>query len=227
MAITSGTFSFVQASEILYGRDLKAQASVYFRDLGISAELLISENRAYYPCSSELVFSPRIQNNWQTIEVFCADQNWKVSLRTTASNNPLNKKEYKGDENSSIVITLSKNISKGEVITKEHLMKSPVASTQTYNSFSQFRDLIGRKSKVNIARGSIVKPRHVEYLTSVAKNDTVVVVVGNENLSVTTYGLALESGQVGDMLKIKNINSNKIFDAIVLDEKKVAPLTNM
>tara|TARA_Y100001933_G_scaffold203456_1_gene205542 strand:- start:2307 stop:2498 length:192 start_codon:yes stop_codon:yes gene_type:complete len=62
---------------------------------------------------------------------------------------------------------------------------------------------------------------------SVNKNDTVLIVFGNKKLSITTYGLALASGQNGDMITVENLNSKKSFKAIIIDEKKVTPLANM
>ena len=37
---------------------------------------------------------------------------------------------------------------------------------------------------------------------------------------------ALTSGQKGDMIEVENINSKKIFKAIIVDQK-VKPLANM
>ena len=49
----------------------------------------------------------------------------------------------------------------------------------------------------------------------------------NNKMSITTYGIALTSGKKGDMITVENLKSKKTFKAIVLDEKKVTPLTNM
>jgi flagella basal body P-ring formation protein FlgA len=51
--------------------------------------------------------------------------------------------------------------------------------------------------------------------------------VGTGGLTISTYGQAMEDGQVGEMIIVKNLSSNKEFKAIVLSEKKVRPLTNM
>ena len=61
---------------------------------------------------------------------------------------------------------------------------------------------------------------------SVNKNDTVLIVIGNEK-SLYHLQVALSSGQTGDMITVENKNSQKTFKAIVLDEKKVTPLANM
>ena len=62
---------------------------------------------------------------------------------------------------------------------------------------------------------------------AVNKNETVVISLGNNKISVITYGIALTSGQKGDMIEVENINSKKIFKAIVVEQKKVKPLANM
>lgn len=62
---------------------------------------------------------------------------------------------------------------------------------------------------------------------TVNKNDTVLVMLDNEKISITTFGIALASGQNGDMINVENQNSKKIFKAIIIGEKKVTPLANM
>jgi flagella basal body P-ring formation protein FlgA len=49
----------------------------------------------------------------------------------------------------------------------------------------------------------------------------------NANISITTNAIALESGQRGDMIKVRSTNSGKVLSVVVKGEKKVSPLTNM
>ena len=49
----------------------------------------------------------------------------------------------------------------------------------------------------------------------------------NKKLSITTSAIALEEGQLGDMIAIENINSGKMLKAIITGRKKVSPITNM
>ncbi len=98
---------------------------------------------------------------------------------------------------------------------------------RVFEGFDDVSELIGRKVTSNLIKGTILKPRHIKYKHIVTKNDTVLVIVGNNKLSISTYGTALTSGQKGDMINVENLSSKKTFKAIVLDEKKVTPLTNM
>ena len=213
--------------KILYGIDIKAQALDFFSGKGIDAEVLISDKRAFYACPEDLEFAPKIQNDWRTIQVSCNGKNWKLILRTNANYTKLKNEEDLDNKLRNNAIIVTKNMSKGEVIEKSDLELVAVKNTQTFTVFTDFNNLIGKKVTTNLSKGTIVKARHVKYLNKVNKDETVIVVVGNKKISVVTYGLALGAGQIGDMITVKNINSNNTFKAIVLDEKKVTPLTNM
>ena len=199
------------SEDILYGKDIKSQASIFFREIGIIGEILTSDRRAFFSCKEELEFSPHVQNDWRTVRAKCYSPNWQSILRTTAlapNENIENKKDL---TSSSKVVSIVNNLSKGQV----------------FEGFTKIEDLIGRKVTSNLAKGTILKPRHIKFRLNVNKNDTVLVVLGNSKLSITTYGIALASGQKGDLITVQNIKSKKTFKAIVLDEKKVTPLANM
>ena len=87
--------------------------------------------------------------------------------------------------------------------------------------------MIGRKAKTNLAIGTILKARHLERVFSVNKEDTVLVIAGNNSIMITTSAIALENGQIGDMIPVRNTNSDKVFKVIITGKKKVAPITNM
>ena len=130
-------------------------------------------------------------------------------------------------QSSSKVVTVVSNMSKGQVIGEENLALVSMPNQNVFSGFRKIEDLIGRKVTSNIANGTILKARHVQFRMNVNKSDTVVVILGNSKLSITTYGIALASGQKGDLITVENIKSKKTFKAIVIDEKKVTPLTNM
>jgi flagella basal body P-ring formation protein FlgA len=215
------------AEDILYGKDIKHQASKFFKEHGITGEILTSDRRAFFSCKEELEFSPHVQNDWRTIRAKCHSPNWQSILRTTAlapNENIENKEDLRS---SSKVVSIATNLSKGQVIEKENLILVSMPKQKVFEGFTKIEDLIGRKVTSNLAKGTVLKPRHVKFRLNVNKNDTVLVVLGNSKLSITTYGIALASGQKGDLITVENIKSKKTFKAIVLDEKKVTPLANM
>ena len=226
-AVLSSLPSLSQAEGILYGKDIKDQASKFFKEIGITGEILTSDRRAFFTCTEDLEFSPHIQNDWRTLRVKCPSQNWQSILRTSALA-PNEEIEKKHDMQSlSKVVKIVSNMSKGQVIGEEDLALVSMPNQNVFSGFRKIEDLIGRKVTSNIANGTILKARHVQFRMNVNKSDTVVVILGNSKLSITTHGIALESGQKGDLITVENIKSKKTFKAIVIDEKKVTPLTNM
>ena len=226
-AILSSFPILSQAEGMLYGKDIKDQASKFFKEIGITGEILTSDKRAFFNCTEDLEFSPHIQNDWRTLRIKCTSQNWQSILRTSALA-PNEELEKKHDMQSlSKVVSVVSNMSKGQVIGEENLALVSMPNQNVFAGFRKIDDLIGRKVTSNLAKGTILKARHVQFRMNVNKSDTVVVVLGNSKLSITTYGIALTSGQKGDLITVENIKSKKTFKAIVIDEKKVTPLTNM
>ena len=215
------------AEDILYGKDIKNQASRFFKEIGVTGEILTSDRRAFFSCEEELEFSPHVQNDWRTVRAKCYSPNWQSILRTTALAPNENMENRENLISSSKVVSIVNNLSKGQVIEAENLVLVSMPKQNVFEGFTKIEDLIGRKVTSNLAKGTILKPRHVKFRPNVNKNETVLVVLGNSKLSITTYGIALASGQKGDLITVKNIKSKKTFKAIVLDEKKVTPLTNM
>ena len=227
MLLTASWPVLSQAADVIYGKDIKDQASKFFNEIGINGEILTSNKRAFFKCSEDLEFSPHVQNDWRTVRAKCNSENWQSILRTTAQA-PNEIVETKSNmAASSQVVSIVNNMSKGQVINEGDLVLVSAPDQNVFSGFKKINELIGRKVTRNLAKGTILKARHVKFRLNVNKNDTVLVILGNSKLSITTYGIALTSGQKGDMITVENLKSNKKFKAIVLCEKKVTPLTNM
>lgn len=220
-------FSTVQASERVNGFEIKMQAKSVVTGNGTPLELMVSDRRTFFKCAEPLTFSPRIENDWSTVEVNCASENWSTVLRNNRTFQIEEELEQPFDPLKSKTVVVKKNITQGEVITEDHLTYSFQISDDLPGGFTTMSDIIGRKAKFNLARGAVIKTRQLEIVYPVEKGKAVLVVANNARLSITVNAIALEAGQLGDMIKVKNSTSGKILNAIVTGEKKVSPLTNM
>ena len=219
--------STVQASERINGFEIKMQAKSVVTSSGTPLDLMVSDRRTFFKCAEPLTFSPRMENDWSTVEVNCVSGNGSTVFR---NNQPFQIEE--GFENTfdplkSKTVVVKKNITKGEVITEDHLTYSFQISDDLPGGFTTMSEIIGRKAKFNLARGAVIKTRQLEIVYPVEKGKAVLVVANNSRLSITVNAIALEAGQLGDMIKVKNSTSGRILNAIVTGEKKVSPLTNM
>ena len=217
----------LNASEIVNGKMIKQQAQNYFSKNNIRLRLIVSDKRTFFPCSSQLTFGQRTKNNWSTVLVACPSENWSTLVRTKHANEKI------FDDQKNVIfeplrtVALSKNISKGQVLSVDDLVLINRPETKFHGAFQEIDQVIGRKTKVSLASGTVIKARHLETVYLVNKQDTVLVVAQNSKLSITTSAIALEEGQLGDMITIENINSKKVLKAIITGTKKVSPITNM
>ena len=217
--------SELSAETRITGSDIKSQALNMLTDDGAQLELLVSDRRTFFPCSTPLNFTPRIQNDWSSVEITCESERWSTVLRSTASQ----RKNELSVENISIhkpVVVIVKNISKGEVLNSNHLAYE-YPSVSLPGSFTDIENVIGRKAKFNLARGATLKIRQLEINYAVEKGKYVLLTSSNENVSVTVGAIALEQGQIGDIVKVRNERSGTILNVLVTGEKKASPITNM
>ena len=219
--------STVQAAERINGLEIKTQAKSVVTSSGTPLDLMVSDRRTFFKCAEPLTFSPRIENDWSTVEVNCASENWSTVLRNNRTFQIEEELEQSFDPLKSKTVVVKKNITKGEVITEDHLTYSFQISDDLPGGFTTMSEIIGRKAKFNLARGAVIKTRQLEIVYPVEKGKAVLVVANNSRLSITVNAIALEAGQLGDMIKVKNSTSGRILNAIVTGEKKVSPLTNM
>ena len=217
----------VQASERITGFDIKAQAKSAVTSSGTSLDLMVSDKRTFFKCGEPLSFSPRMENDWSTVQVNCGSENWSTVLRNNQTFQIEEEFENTFDPLKSKTVVVRKNITKGEVLTEDHLAYSFQISDDLPGGFTSMSEVIGRKAKFNLARGAVIKTRQLEIVYPVEKGKAVLVVADNSRLSITVNAIALEAGQLGDMIRVKNSTSGKILNAIVTGEKKVSPLTNM
>ena len=236
MAITSFLSSILISTlqpvtaetNIVYGADIEKRVGSFFQAEGIERKVIISSKRAYFSCVDELQVKPRVDGDWSTINVSCQDpKKWVVTLRTSSQSNDDGASGQNIIGGTSTVVFAKHNIPKGKVITADDLELKLAANRSAHGAYTNLEKIIGHKAKKNITRDAVLKSRHLIAANDIDKDDDVLIVVGAGGLTISTYGQAMEDGQVGEMIIVKNLSSNKEFKAIVLSEKKVRPLTNM
>jgi flagella basal body P-ring formation protein FlgA len=83
------------------------------------------------------------------------------------------------------------------------------------------KSLIGKKTKLEIKKGSIIFQKNTEFPVAIRKNQSVNVVINGSGLVVGFMGKSLQDGALGDVVEISYPNSKKVFKAKVLDEQNV------
>ena len=93
-------------------------------------------------------------------------------------------------------------VSRGDLLTHEDLGLQTL-SRSGGGGFTDIDDLVGRRAKKSLRAGLVVHDRHLQPDWMVHAKQSVSVVNNTGGIQVTTAGIALENGRLGDLVKVK------------------------
>jgi flagella basal body P-ring formation protein FlgA len=117
------------------------------------------------------------------------------------------------------VIVTTQTINKGELITAEaitveykakHFVRASNLHTEQF--------LIGSRAKRIVREGSAITLNHI---CMVCKGDNITIYAKTRTLTIKTTGVALQDGNVGEQIRVKNQKSGKTISARVKDVESV------
>lgn len=82
---------------------------------------------------------------------------------------------------------------------------------------SRLSDLKYRQIVRPVQKGQPIELTATMPYAVVKSGETIKVITSNSNISIETSGVCLEQGQINQLIRIRNINTNKIFTAKVID----------
>ena len=85
--------------------------------------------------------------------------------------------------------------------------------------FNNKKELIGRKLKRNLKMDQLLHPRHLYETFEIENGDVLSIVSNIGNASITVSGEAQQSGNLGDLIRVKNIRSGKIIKGYIKKNK--------
>ncbi|MFH1675887.1 MAG: flagellar basal body P-ring formation chaperone FlgA [bacterium] len=120
------------------------------------------------------------------------------------------------------VFTASRSIGRGEVLTENDIAETPtdVKSLPAGDVFSSIDEIVGLVASQNIQEGKILQKNLVEMPILVSRGDKVTVIIAFGDVAITLTGTAIDSGSLGDEIRIRNPDSGKIITATVTGESK-------
>ena len=76
--------------------------------------------------------------------------------------------------------------------------------------------VIGKKLRQRIRQNQVVTPSQLDTPLAIKRNNRVTIVASNKVLKIRMAGKALESGGLGEFIRVRNESSNKELDARVI-----------
>src|SRR5690606_27520551 len=117
---------------------------------------------------------------------------------------------------------LKNRVAAGETITRSDVEWIQVPAGRYGGGYvDQISDLVGQSPRRALNAGTPVRAGDVGRPEAVAKNVLVTMVAQNPGITITTTGRALESGSIGDVVQVMNLQSKKIVQATIIGSNQV------
>lgn len=114
--------------------------------------------------------------------------------------------------------TLIRKFDKNEVIAKADITYIEIEANKVRDGFITSEDkLIGKAPTHQIWKERPITFNQVADAQVISKNKQLVMVYRSNSLTIRASGIALEGGAIGQAVKIKNLSSNKVVLAKIID----------
>ncbi len=121
------------------------------------------------------------------------------------------------------VVTTLTPISKGTIVTQQHLQTRKVAVGSLNGTYyTEVNALVGMQAKRNIRADTAVLETFLELPVLVKRGEAVVMSAKSGSLMVKMQGTALKDGHGGEQIRVRNTQSKRIINARVTGPGQVA-----
>ena len=110
----------------------------------------------------------------------------------------------------------TKSIPKGRIIEADDITKQRVRLRSSMQHYLTPSQVVGAVAKRDIRANQIIKAYMVEPDYAVKKRKSVKIVYKKGPIKIELLGLALQNGSLGDIIRVKNISSNKVLRCRVI-----------
>lgn len=120
------------------------------------------------------------------------------------------------------VITAKRFIPRGHVITADDLTLTSMNIQRLKRGYStQQQTLVGQVATIPMVRGSVVSPNLLKKRQIIKRGQVVNIELDRKAVAISSKGVALTDGSLGELIKVKNLSSDKIVFAKVINQTQV------
>lgn len=123
------------------------------------------------------------------------------------------------------VVVATTSIPKNTLIQARHVSLSEQQVNVTrYASYDAVDLVTGMLTKRTIRQGSVITPSRLEAPQLISRGDQVIISANSDVIAIQMKGEALNSGALGEQISVKNLSSNRVIRAQVVERGKVSVL---
>ena len=117
------------------------------------------------------------------------------------------------------VLVAARPLIKGQKIDESQVTYEKHDIARLKNGYYSKESVLGLlEAKRNLARGSVLTPANLKPLMLVRSGQRVTLLLDYNGLQVKSSGKALQSARLGELVKVRNSQSNKIVEGVVAGE---------
>ena len=226
------------AASFITGAELNQLVVDHLAGQGLQAEPRLSAGRKFPACSDPIDIKQKF-GGWHTVQVSCPVKGgWQLMVRTNLAHlapaKPAGPRKTtqagsrkpatrEGQPDKLVrAVFFDRPLRRGERVRPQDIYVASLSSRQAAGSFPDSQAVIGREVKTAVNAGKPVFARQLMPVWLVRKGEEVLISATIGGILVETQGKALENGQYGAWIKVKNNRSGKILAARIMAEKKVS-----
>lgn len=115
-----------------------------------------------------------------------------------------------------LVLTTTRPLSRGEVLDADDLTLAPMELSSLRQSWLQEADLaIGMELRRALPASAVVTQEALTLPTVVRRGDVIVISASAGGIAIRQQGIALQDGEMGKRIPVRNSNSERVVQAVV------------
>jgi flagella basal body P-ring formation protein FlgA len=108
------------------------------------------------------------------------------------------------------IFVLKQGVKRGEIVRSQDVFVKDTFTTENSVVYpARIEDIVGKAVKRDMAAGTAITSQALEDSFAIQRGETVNIVADNKNLSVQAKGVSLEKGRLGDLIRVKNLTSDR------------------
>ena len=229
------------APKFVFGKDINKNIIDVLAKQGFAAQPSLDDGRRFRACSAPLNIMP-LQGSFRTVTVKCPDQDgWNIAVRTRIAKtisrasqgqdihaySQANTKVDEAEAKTMMVVTMSRSVKKGTIITAGDVKLAPVSRKTSKHYFRRIQDVVARRATHNIGIDRVVEARQLALNWAIRAGQKVTIEHRIGPVQVLSEGIALIDAQLGDTARILNTKTKREVEGRVVSEKKILIGANM
>ena len=214
------------ATRIVTGQEVQQAIIERLASVGEIAAPNVMPEKQFYACDAPLEVEQAF-SGWRSVTVRCPSPvEWSIALRAQVQGAlPHVPKVAEGKVAQAVF--LRRPLRSGDRIQLDDLEIRPIDPLSVNNVYIVIEDVVGRVLSQSLTPRVPVSPRHLQRDWAINADDIVTLQIVNGGIEIESPGIALEPGQIGDNILLRNLSSGSEVIGQISQERKVQVISKM